>query len=399
MELYSQYDFVILGEHPAALWAALQLLRLEQRVLVLPLGGHSGANLLPRNIVEGLGWNAADWPDRSLDPIQILTSGHRFRLGSTLEEVSEEYRFQFGRELTPGERIGVELNRGLLHLFRGYEGRGNIIPGDGPGGFEGAMNTLYQDGEPGQVVRTLLKRLEAEGAHVARSGQLRRVFLDRKAFVGVQLSGTSRMTAGRHAIVGTHFDQVKPLLSEEIALSSKPTGWWFESRFECSPSVIPVGLGTRMVFVEKDAPVLEILRETPGRFKLRVQLPMKDASLARDEQRRMAGRMLGVCQGLIPDLEYNLRQMTPDLRDPERAETVDLPRLFPFEDLSRIPLDRRIYDESAGLPVETPVTNLFLVGDESEPGKGIRGAFDAALKVFDAVAKKDQRPEFARLGR
>jgi phytoene dehydrogenase-like protein len=100
---------------------------------------------------------------------------------------------------------------------------------------------------------------------------------------------------------------------------------------------------------------------------------------------------------MIPDLEYNLRGLFPDLRDPERAETVELPRMFPFEDLSRIPPERLTYGDSPGLSVETPVPNLFVVGDESFPGAGIHGSFDAAKRVLEALAKKEQRQEYSHL--
>ena len=38
MDFLNHYDFVILGEHPAGLWAARHLLSLEKKVLILPLG-------------------------------------------------------------------------------------------------------------------------------------------------------------------------------------------------------------------------------------------------------------------------------------------------------------------------------------------------------------------------
>jgi hypothetical protein len=192
-------------------------------------------------------------------------------------------------------------------------------------------------------------------------------------------------------------DHLRTMMSEDLDLRSRPSGWNFDIRFECAPDVIPPGLGTRMLVVEAGAPVLEILREGRGLFRLRITLPMNEMTLARDEQRRIAERMLAVCQKLIPDLEYNLRKVIPDVRDPERAETVDLPRLHPFDDLSRVPLERLVYDETSALPLETGVPNLFLIGEESLPSEGIHGGFEAAKKMFELVAKREQRPDLAQV--
>lgn len=398
MEFFSQYDFVVIGEHPAALWAVRKLLRLDMRVLILPLGHHSGANLLPRNILGDFDWNPAAWPDRDRDPIQILSPGHRFRVTGDDEERKEEFKFHFGKDPAPGVRTGAEFFRGLRCLELGRDPGFAFDPGVAGMDLLNRVNgTVYHDGESGWVVRRLLSRLEEWGAHVARPGQLRRIFLDRKNFVGVQLLGTSRMVAARYGILASQLDHLRSMMSEDLDLRSKPSGWTFDVRFECAPEVIPPGLGTRMLVVETGAPVLEILREGRGLFRLRIVLPMSDKALVRDEQRRLAERMLAVCQKLIPDLEYNLRKVVPDVRDPERAETVDLPRLHPFDDLSRIPLERLVYDETSGLPLETGVPNLFLIGEESLPADGVHGGFEAAKKMFDLLAKREQRPDLVQV--
>jgi hypothetical protein len=398
MEFFAQYDFVVLGEHPAALWAARKLLASDARVLVLPLGTYSGANVLPRSVLADFDWHPSSWPDRDRDPIQILTPGRRFRVVSDPEERKEEFRFHFGREPLPGTRTGGDFLRGLRSLELGRD-PGELPEQDGSGVelLDRVDGTLYHDGESGWVIRKLLSRLEEKGAHVAKPGQLRRIFLDRKNFVGVQLLGTSRMVAARYGILGSQVDHLRSMMSEDVDLKSCPAGWTFDVRFECAPEVIPAGLGTRMLVVESGAPVLEMLREGRGQFRLRIKMPMQESFLARDEQRRIAERMLAVCQKLIPDLEYNLRKVVPDVRDPERAETVDLPRLHPFDDLSRIPLDRLVYDESSTLPLETGVPNLFVVGEESLPAAGIHGGFEAARKMFELLAKREQRPDLGQV--
>ena len=397
MEFFSQYDFVIIGEHPAALWAARKLLRSDLRVLILPLGHHSGANLLPRHVLGDFDWNPSSWPDRDRDPIQILSPGHRFRVAGESEELKDEFKFQFGKDPSPAVSAGPEFYRGLRCLELGRDPGVTFDPGtSGIELLDRVNSTVYHDGENGWVNRRLLSRLEEWGAHVARPGQLRRIFLDRKNFVGVQLLGTSRMVAARYGVLASQMDHLRSMMSEDLDLRSKPSGWTFDVRFECAPDVIPPGLGTRMLVVESGAPVLEVLREGRGLFRLRITLPMNESTLARDEQRRIAERMLAVCQRLIPDLEYNLRKVIPDVRDPERAETVDLPRLHPFDDLSRIPLERLVYDETSALPLETGVPNLFLIGEESLPSAGVHGGFEVAQKMFELLAKREQRPDLGQ---
>ncbi len=397
MDFFSQYDFVIIGEHPAALWAARKLLRSDLRVLILPLGHHSGANVLPRQALGDFDWNPSAWPDRDGDPIQVLSPGHRFRVVSDDEERKEEFKFHFGKDPASNVMASPEFFRGLRCLQLGRDPGVAFDPGAAGMELLNQVNgTVYHDGESGWVTRRLLSRLEEWGAHVARPGQLRRIFLDRKNFVGVQLLGTSRMVAARYGILACQLDHLRSMMSEDLDLRSKPSGWTFDVRFECAPDVIPPGLGTRMLVVESGAPVLEVLREGKGQFRLRITLPMSESTLARDEQRRIAERMLAVCQKLIPDLEYNLRKVVPDVRDPERAETVDLPRLHPFDDLSRIPLERLVYDETSSLPLETGVPNLFLIGEESLPSAGIHGGFEVAKRMFDLLAKREQRPDLAQ---
>ncbi|MBU6155233.1 MAG: hypothetical protein KGP28_13100, partial [Bdellovibrionales bacterium] len=183
---------------------------------------------------------------------------------------------------------------------------------------------------------------------------------------------------------------LKGFLNESLPSLSEPIGWNFEMSFECAPSSLPSGLSGRMLYVEAGAPVLEILNRTPGHFQLRTPLPITEEAFSRSFQRRLCERMIKVCEKIIPDLEYNLRRVVPDLRDPEKTESVDLPRLFPFEDLHRIPPGRLFYSANRSLGHLSPVQNLFIVSDESNPRFGLRGAFQAARMVFESLNKRDQ---------
>ena len=144
-----------------------------------------------------------------------------------------------------------------------------------------------------------------------------------------------------------------------------------------------------MLYVQKDAPILEIHQTRPGDFTLSTQLPLGEESFDRSFQRRLCERMLRVCQEVFPDLEYNLQILVPELRDPERAEKQELPGLFPFQSGDEVPRDRLVYGASRGLGHSTPVGNLFLVGSESSPRRGLWGAFEAATHAMDALTRKD----------
>ena len=119
MEFSSHYDFVLLGEHPAGLWAALRLLELEKKVLILPLGRDSGLNASPKSVIRDFGWKDSEWLDRGSQPIQIITPNRRFRVEGTPEDLEAEYEFQFGQK--PAGNPSYEILRGLAYFARGSE--------------------------------------------------------------------------------------------------------------------------------------------------------------------------------------------------------------------------------------------------------------------------------------
>ncbi|MBC7396175.1 MAG: hypothetical protein H7333_01935, partial [Bdellovibrionales bacterium] len=97
------------------------------------------------------------------------------------------------------------------------------------------------------------------------------------------------------------------------------------------------------------------------------------------------------------DLQYNLKRVTPDLRDPERAISVELPTIYPFETLDKIPPALLTYGSGAGLGYQTSVQGLFLSSDEVNPREGLWGAYQAVLSALDSWAKREQKPELAQL--
>jgi hypothetical protein len=382
MEFSSSYDYVILGEHPAGLWAARRLLTMEKKVLILPLGKDSGINALPKRVASDFGWTEQDWVDRGADSIQILTRDRRFKLGQSIQDFESEFKFQFGSPWSKDSTLPLDLVRGLAYLGRGAE-TGPVFSSEAGFWIKRAFDTLYFEKEYGHLTRRMIRHLLELGAHVAKPRQLKQVFVDKNVLVGVQLLGNSRMISTKAGLVCAHYDYVKGYLSETTPALSQPLGWYFDVKFECSTSVIPAGLTNRMVYVEDGAPILEITQEGKGFFHLRTPLPLHEETLSRGFQRRLAERMLKVCEKLIPDLEYNLIRVSPDVTDPDKAESLDLPRLYPFEDLIRVPIEKLFYGGGNGLGFQSSFVNLYLANEESNPREGLWGAYHSVDQIFE----------------
>lgn len=389
MNLLSEYDCVIIGEHPAGLWAAKHLLDLGMTVLIIPTETHGGGNVLPKKVAEAFQMGAGT-------ELQIITPTRRTRLVQSIAELKDEYRFNYGSELSKDQPPHPDFFRGVAYWVRGAE-TGPLLPDQWPALYAKLFETVYFDEPTGYLVDVLLRALEKQGAYVVKPGQLRQIFTDQKRVVGVQLSGTSKMIAVKTIFANTQFDYINQFLNEKLPQHSAPIGWNFEISFECSTEFLPIGLTPRMIYVQKDAPVLELFQEWLGRFRLKTTVPFQDFTLDRGNQHRLASRMLKVCEDLLPDLQYNLKRVTPDLRDPERAITTELPAIYPFETLSKIPPALLTYGAGTGLGFQSSVQGLYLSGDEVNPRDGFWGAFEAVEKAFEAWAKRDQRPELGRI--
>ncbi len=396
MELSHSYDFVILGEHPAGLWAAKQLLSLGQRVLIIPMGFDRGANVLPRSVAAAFQIPESDYSSRESNPIQILAGGKRVRVSPTQAEFQDEIHFNYGAPLKAGEVPKTDLLRGLAYLVRGAE-TGPSLPDDWALISSQLFDTVYFEKEKGWLNRFMLQSLKAQGASIAPLRSLKQVFVDRKSLVGVQLAGTSKMIAVKACFLNAQVEILNTFFNERLSLKSAPISWNFEIVFECGLDFLPVGLTTKMIYVEKDAPILEVNHETPGRFRLKTSLPLSISSMDRGEQRRLAERMLRVAENLLPDLSYNIKKVTPDLRDPDRAMSIELPGLYPFQELKRIPADLLNYGAGSTLGFQTPVQNLFISNEEVYPKLGIWSGYQAVTQALDQFGKREQRPEFSKV--
>ena len=391
MELSSSYDFILFGDHPSGLWAAKHLLSLDKKVLLIPLNDQPVMNAIPRQILKEFEFSQEAFVDRNRDPIQILSTTHRFRLSGNEDRIASEVRFQFGTQ--DEASIPPELRRGIAHLL------GNPDP------FEtrnlswsrlvrSALSIAFFDRQSQIWPQKMKRYLSDRGLHIARPDQLKRVFVDRANFVGVQLDGNSKMIPAKAGIVSCHYDAMTKWMSEKSALISAQSGFSFTIRIECDPRAIPRGVTGRMIFVEGGSPILEFFHESPGCFLLKTTLPLQVSSLDYGFQRRLCERMVKVAARLIPDLEYNLKRMVPDLRDVETAERTELPKLYPYSDLNQIPAHQLVFQnhQQPAYGFQSPIGNLYLANDEANPANGVYGAYQSMVQFFDFMSKKKDSP-------
>jgi hypothetical protein len=396
MEIGQEFDFVIFGEHPAGLWAAKHLLGQGRRVLVIPFGVDSGANVLPKAVAKSFKIPEREWANRETNPIQVISGGRRVRVYPDLSSFLEELHFNYGKRLSPGETPPRELLRGLAYLVRGSE-TGPVLPDDW-GAITGRLfETIYFEKEKNWVNQFMLDSLRKEGAVIAPPKSLKQIFIDRKSLVGVQLTSSPKVMSVRTGFINTHFDFVNQFINEPLAIKSAPIAWNFEMRFECGIEFLPKGLTNRLIYVQANSPILDITQESLGKFRMQTTFPLTQQSLDRGEQRRLAERMLRVAETLLPDLEYDLKKLTPDLRDSERATTVELPALFPFQELKRIPPNLLVYAAASALGFQTPIHGLFLTQLESNPKQGLWGAYQAVIQAFDILGRKELNSGLAKI--
>ena len=389
-----EYDGVVLGENPTGLWAAKQMITRGFKMLVICTGTSGLNHFLPKPVADDFKIKSARTV-RDLQPLQILTPAYRFRAFQNEEQFKQEFEFQFGKPLIFSERPDPSFLRGLAYWVRGAES-GPVFAEEFSVLYSKFFETIYYDEEPGFVTQSLLQELEDLGAHIIRPGNLQRIFVDRKNFVGVQLANNTKMISVKQAFINTHLDFLNSFFSEPMQYVSQPLGWTYQIQFECAVDALPVGLTDRMIYVEENAPILEIFQERPGFFRLKTTLSFQDHTLDRTEQRRLATRMLKVCEGIIPDLEYNLKKITPDLRDPERAISVDLPAMYPFQDLRRVPSHLLTFASGGGAAPASPAQGMWVTHEEAIPKETLWGGFEAAksaLKAIDLLIAKTAASE------
>ena len=414
--LLNQYDFVVFGTHPAALWGAILLLERGLKVLVLPLlsepsldSDQSGLvrkielydshRFVPNFLIEQ---NGIHFSSSQVQEFQILTPERRFRFYQQAELFQQEWDFVFGKNAANPLMIEKKIlnkttyaiQRGLGFLVRGYESI-PLLPEDFK--FILSMRNAFfeiKENTP-TLCEHLLAKIQGLGGHLdLRTCQ--NIFVDKKSLVGVQLVGDSTMISTTHAIIGTSQNQVQKFLSEKQLLKSEPVGWKFEIKIEVSPEAVPLGVTSKMVFVEGDSTIVEMIQGRQGGFTLKTLMPMTEISLNREYQRKIAQRLLKLFSHYIPDLEYNLRSVYPDIRDPERAENVDLKIRYPFTHLDSIP-NALLSFAIPGLGHQSVIQGVYYANEEAYPIKGHWGAYQGMWLSLQDWAKKNQRTDFASI--
>ena len=388
-EYFAEYDFIVVGDHPAALWGAVTLLERGHKVLVLPMGTAS-KNFFPRSMLETLRIDPALIPNRDLDPVQILTNQKRFRLFSTLEALKEEYFFVYGKPLEDLHSLDADFVRGLAFLDRGSE-TGPVFPDEWKTMINRVNDLIYFPFEPGWIQRQFHHRIRELNGHVATELQLQRVFVERGTFVGVQISGSSSIIRAQQVLIGSNWNRVQNLFSEQTALKSQPVSWAFEMELKIGAESIPQGLGSYMIFSQPNAPLVEFQHDHQGGLTLRTTLPFHEKTLDRVEERKIAQRLFKTASLFIPDLEYNLEKISPDIRDPEKAEKKDLPELYPFRTLKDIPAALLRY-AIPGLGYTTPIQGVSIAYEEAFPKMGEWGAYQAVSSAIQDWIKRTQKP-------
>jgi hypothetical protein len=398
--VHYEFDFLFVGEHPAALWGASLALEAGFKVMLIKLGGIPSKSFLPRFAAAQLGLDSKQSSTPSDDPIQILTPDRRFRVGPGLEDWNREHLFCFGRPLDPVMGPRADIMRGLAYLYRGEESAPSVM--------RSWSEVAHRVSETQFLLRSTadhqvewLERLSKKGAKVVAADQVAQIFVEKKRLVGVQLLGHTQVHSVDQGVISAPLPLLTPYLNVDgrqslMKLQSRPLGWKFTIDVKISPDAIPTGIGTRMIYVEKDAPIVDIhhriQEQKPGVFSLKVVLPFDETSLSRVHQRKIAQRLVRLMSELIPDFSYNVQSVVPDIRDPEMTEKTELSALYPFQTLDEVPWGLRVYGHP-GLGLRTPIEGLALASDESDPSQGDWGAYQAVQSAFQSWLKRADKLE------
>lgn len=378
----NEYDWMIFGSHPSLCWLAEELARLEERVLFIPMIQQSeNRNWLPRGL---------QLPQEllELEPIQILTDHEVFRLYETSEAFDQEWLRVTGclwNQETIANPAFSALVQGIGFLSRGHDFATSRLE-DARQFKEKLLTIRYAKATSARQVETYMHtQLEQKGVHVARNHKLQRILLEGKRIKGLQFAGSSTMLGTQQAVLGINWDWVSsyfhPAFSSKVI--SSPLGWRFSVEFEMSQDLLPEGLTSKMIYAQAFAPAIEISRDggALNQWKLTTVLPFHAVTLARDYQRKMAQRMFKVAQKVFPYLEYSLKNMKPNLKDIDFAETVDLVEMYPFRELSEVHPSLLVYG-GEGVGVVSPIQGLYMAYGESYPKLGEWSSYFAAQKIM-----------------
>jgi len=225
----TRVDFLFRGAHPAFFWAASLLKQKGKSVAILPEPGAHSWELFPSEVLGMLGIEGLK-TDRDQNPIQILTKKCRFGIFNDLDFTKKDFSFCTGDSPAP------ELNRGLSFYAKGS---------DYPAVFGENSSDLLID------------------AHRMEHFDLPAKIIQTKAIEHLKS-------------IGVHFltdDHNLPIAEQTIVLDIS-RAQVFRTRFEFTVprKNLPVGATNRMLFVEKNSPLIE-LNYRDGILQFRTLLP------------------------------------------------------------------------------------------------------------------------------
>jgi len=235
------------------------------------------------------------------------------------------------------------------------------------------------------------------GAHVPNGATCKRVFIEKKKFIGLQVSGHGGMI-GIHgaAILGCTLKRInhiaidmKKRKFEPVQHSLTPVGWRLTIALSVNACAIPSTLERRMIWQEEDESSLEFEQadfcdyvhlqgeQKKGKILyLRKILPYLSQTLCPQYQHAIGLKMLKQATQILPFLEEHILQTYPGLQQWEEC--------YGFKSLDAIP-DNLLVFSGKGLGISSGIQRLFLASEESYPTLGGLGPILASLQSIQGV--------------
>lgn len=255
----------------------------------------------------------------------------------------------------------------------------------------------------------LLGTAKKLGATIVDDSECRRIFIENRRFLGVQIARTGNMIPASGCILGASISEYADRMSftgiKWLGKKNppKPVGWRFTLALTVAKEAIAPGLSRRLIWKEPTAPVLEIEVADPSDYGakhadqklifLRTILPFTQESLVVSYQRMVAARMFRAATEIIPFLEKHVIKVYPDFRyaetaSPERIENADeLSEVYNFAIPQVIPENLRVYDTTND-DTSTGVEGLFVAAGDSFPKLGSLGPTVSAIEATAWIAHR-----------
>jgi hypothetical protein len=486
MTVSNSYDWIVLGDHPAALLSANLVAKLGLSVLILTessarkvVFSKSGQCLdLEPNFIAGMGEKgvlegafrgfSAMPTEGDLSYVdahaQILTPETRLQIRESLNSTKPELDREFASESPERKLIehGLGNAERVLDYWRAFPSRLNLsaaqqqqqqqkkriketpanwgdllkklqfrgaranrdlcealsyactqqLPGkwnDADWSHAIALGTSGASFRGGLTAyrNHLLRSAKKLGATIVEGEECRRIFVENRRFMGVQISGNGNMVSATGCILGSSVSEVADRMSFTgikwlgKKTSPKPVGWRFSLAVLASKDAIPPGLSRRSIWKEPGAPVLEIEVADPADYGtrqadqrilfLRTVLPYSNESLNVEYQRIVAARMFRVATELVPFLEQHVSRVFPDFRVSPAEGGSELSDVYQFQIPQMIPGNLRVYEMTAH-ETSTGVEGLFAAAGDSFPKLGSLGPVVAAIEATAWIAHRSGLP-------